>query len=108
MAVHALLPIFNPLFYQNFNGACSKVMVLGTCVSKNLSLGSVLFVLDFDRNLFSISFLNQDLNFITKFVHNSCIFQDLASREMIGNADYCDRLYLLKLVIPHFLASGNT
>ncbi|RVW12523.1 Retrovirus-related Pol polyprotein from transposon TNT 1-94 [Vitis vinifera] len=39
--------------------------------------------------------LTRDLQCVTKFYPNSCVFQDLKSGKMIGSAELCSGLYLL-------------
>lgn len=65
-------------------------------ISENITLTSVLPVLNLDCNLFSISKLARELNCVTKFLPNFCEFQDLDSRT-IGSAEMCLGLYLLKV-----------
>ena len=62
------------------NGSHAKVVGKGTIqLSETLTLYSILFVSDLDCNLLSVSKLNKDLNCETKFLANSCVFQDLES-----------------------------
>lgn len=80
------------------NGSRSHVAGIGTiCISEKLTLYSVLYVPDLDCNLISVSKLNRDHHCETKFFAKYCVFQDLASGKMIGSADYCAGLYLLKV-----------
>lgn len=72
------------------NGSHSKVAGTGTIyLSRNLILHSVLFVPDLDCNLISVSRINRDLHCETKFFSTSCVFQELGSEKMIGNAELC-------------------
>ncbi|RVX08140.1 Retrovirus-related Pol polyprotein from transposon TNT 1-94 [Vitis vinifera] len=64
-------------------------------LTKDLYLDSVLHVPNLDCNLLSISKLARDLQCVTKFYPNSCVFQDLKSGKMIGSAELCSGLYLL-------------
>ena len=78
------------------NGTRTKVVGTGTIhLSNTLILKSVLFVPDLDCNLISVSRLNHDLNCETKFLANSCVFQDLSTRKVIGSADFRAGLYIL-------------
>ena len=80
------------------DGSLSKVTGTGSVViSENLTLHSVLLVPNLDCNLLSISKLTQELNCMTKFFPDHCEFQDLDSGKMIGNAELCSGLYLLKI-----------
>ena len=57
------------------NGSIATVIGKGTIqLSVTLTLYSVLFVLDLDCNLLSVSKLNKGLNCETKFLANSCVF----------------------------------
>ena len=49
-----------------------------------------------DCNLLSISKLTRDNNCVTKFFPNLCEFQDLDSGKVIGSAEMCSGLYLIK------------
>ena len=64
-------------------------------ISQTLILKSVLFVLDLGCSLVSVSRLNRDLNCETKFLADSCVFQDLSTGKMIGSADFRAGLYIL-------------
>ncbi|RVX00220.1 Retrovirus-related Pol polyprotein from transposon RE1 [Vitis vinifera] len=64
-------------------------------LTKDLYLDSVLHVPNLDCNLLSISKLARDLQCVTKFYPNSCVFQDLKSGKMIGCVELCSGLYLL-------------
>ena len=76
----------------------AKVVGKGTIqLSKTLTLYSVLFVLDLECNLLTVSKLNKDLNCETKFLVNSCVFQDLELGRMIDNEELCAGLYILKV-----------
>ena len=69
---------FSNLTIRIADGSCSKVAGTGTVyISPTLILKSVLFVPNLDCNLISMHKLNRDLNCETKFVANSCVFQDL-------------------------------
>ena len=50
-----------------------------------------------DCNLIFVRNLNRDLICETKFVANSCVFQDLESGKIIGNAEFSTDLYLLNV-----------
>ncbi|RVW45480.1 Retrovirus-related Pol polyprotein from transposon TNT 1-94 [Vitis vinifera] len=76
----------------------SKSKIAGTGsikLTKDLYLDSVLHVPNLDCNLLSISKLARDLQCVTKFYPNLCVFQDLKSGKMIGSAELCSGLYLL-------------
>ena len=66
-------------------------------LSKTLTLYYVLFVLDLDCSPLFVRKLNKDLNYVTKFLANSCVFQDFESGQMIGKAKLCLGLYILKV-----------
>ena len=103
--VHVLIiSLFDELMAQ-----AQKLLGSGTFyISPTLILKSVLFVPKLDRNLISINKLNRDLNYETKFVANSCVFQDLESGKMIGNAEYSGGLYLLKVKDSPINPNGRT
>ncbi|RVW35951.1 hypothetical protein CK203_090575 [Vitis vinifera] len=76
----------------------SKSKIAGTSsikLTKDLYLDYVLHVPNLDCNLLSIRKLVCDLQCVTKFYPNSCVFQDLKSGKMIGSAELCSGLYLL-------------
>ncbi|RVW85251.1 Retrovirus-related Pol polyprotein from transposon RE2 [Vitis vinifera] len=78
------------------DGSKSKIAGTGSIkLTKDLYLDSVLHVPNLDCNLLSISKLACDLQCVTKFYPNSCVFQDLKSGKMIGSAELCSGLYLL-------------
>nr|CAN82240.1 hypothetical protein VITISV_044199 [Vitis vinifera] len=78
------------------DGSQSKIVGTGSIkLTKDLYLDSVLHVPNLDCNLLSISKLARDLQCVTKFYPNSCVFQDLKSGKMIGSAELCSGLYLL-------------
>ncbi|KAL6351662.1 hypothetical protein AAG906_041016 [Vitis piasezkii] len=78
------------------DGSKSKIVGTGSIkLTKELYLDSVLHVPNLDCNLLSISKLARDLQCVTKFYPNSCVFQDLKSGKMIGSAELCSGLYLL-------------
>ena len=80
------------------DGTNSKVAGIDTVkLSRTLALQSVLFVPNLDCNLLSVSKLNRDLDCETKFLAESCVFQDLKSGKIIGNAEFCPGLYLLRV-----------
>ena len=93
------------LFYNPYHGTLivciadgtySKVVGIGTVkLSRTLALQSVLFVPNLDCNLLSVSKLNKELDCETKFLAESCVFQDLKSGKIIGNAEFCAGFYLL-------------
>ncbi|RVX11576.1 Copia protein [Vitis vinifera] len=78
------------------DGSKSKIVGTGSIkLTKDLYLDSVFHVPNLDCNLLSISKLARDLQCVTKFYPNSCVFQDLKSGKMIGSAELCSGLYLL-------------
>ena len=80
------------------DGTLSKVVGKGSVViSEDITLNSVLYVPKLDCNLLSISKLSNDLNCVTKFSPNVCVFQILGSGKTIGSAEECDGLYLLQV-----------
>ena len=83
---------------QITDGTLSKVVGKGSVViSEDITLNSVLYVPKLDCNLLSISKLSNDLNCVTKFSPNVCVFQILGSGKTIGSAEECDGLYLLQV-----------
>ena len=91
-------PYHGTLTVHIADGTCPKVAGIGTVnLSQTLALESVLFVPNLDCNLVFVSKFNRDLNCGTKFLAESCVFQDLKSRKMIGNGELCAGLYLLKV-----------
>ena len=94
--------------YEIANGSRSRVAGTGTIhLSNTLTLHLVLFVPDLDCNLISVSRLNNDLHCETKFLAKSCVFQDLSSGKMIGSADLCAGLYLLKSASASVCSQDN-
>ena len=93
---------YNPC-YDNFtvriaDRSLSKVAGTGSVViSKNLTLDSLLLVPNLDCNLLSVGKLTHEKNCLTKFFPNNCEFQDLDLGKMIGSAEVCLRLYILKV-----------
>ncbi|KAK8263247.1 hypothetical protein V6Z12_D12G030600 [Gossypium hirsutum] len=78
------------------NGTCTKVVGIGSiCLSNTLTLKSVLFVPKLDYNLIYVSKLNRDLNYETKFLYKSCIYQDLSFERTIGNVSFHVSIYAL-------------
>ncbi|RVW33967.1 Retrovirus-related Pol polyprotein from transposon TNT 1-94 [Vitis vinifera] len=78
------------------DGSKSKIAGTGSIkLTKELYLDSVLHVPNLDCNLLSISKLARDIQCVTKFYPNSCVFQDFKSGKMIGSAELCFGLYLL-------------
>ncbi|RVW54234.1 Retrovirus-related Pol polyprotein from transposon TNT 1-94 [Vitis vinifera] len=72
------------------DGSKSKIAGTGSIkLTKDLYLDSVLHVPNLDCNLLSISKLAHDLQCVTKFYPNLCVFQDLKSGKMIGSAELC-------------------
>ena len=83
------------------DGTLSKVEGLGSVnINQNLTLTSVLYVPKLDCNLLSISKFTRDLNCVTKFYSNLCVFQELDSGKMIGSAKMCSGLYILQDYTP--------
>ncbi|RVX04713.1 Retrovirus-related Pol polyprotein from transposon TNT 1-94 [Vitis vinifera] len=79
------------------DGSLSKVAGTGSVVlSRDLTLNFVLLVPNLDCNLLSISKLTKEKRCITNFSSTHCEFQDLDSGKMIGNAEECSGLYILK------------
>ncbi|KAL5804934.1 hypothetical protein ACOSQ3_031734 [Xanthoceras sorbifolium] len=72
------------------DGSLSKVIGIGTAViSKDITLHSALLEPKLNCNLLSVSKIIQTLNCVAKFSLNTCTFQDIDSRMMIGNAKMC-------------------
>ena len=74
------------------DGSLSKVMDWF-----HLTLNSVLYVPKLNCNLLSVSKLIKDLNCAVDFRSNACVFQDLHSGKMIGNAKGNVGLYFLEV-----------
>ncbi|RVW64174.1 Retrovirus-related Pol polyprotein from transposon RE1 [Vitis vinifera] len=96
----AILQNYKPSNGHSFvhiaDGSKSKIAGTGSIkLTKDLYLDSVLHVPNLDCNLLSISKLARDLQCVTKFYPNSCVFQDLKSGKMIGSAELCSGLYLI-------------
>jgi len=99
-------PCKTPQTVRIANGTRTKVVGTGIIyLSNTLILNSVLFVPDLDCSLISVSRLNRDLNCETKFLADSCVFQDLSTGKMIGSAEYRAGLYILDVSLPssHFV-----
>lgn len=83
------------------DGTTSLALGIGTiCVSK-LRLQSVLHVPGIKYNLLSVNKLTTDMGCSVTFFPSHCIFQDQASRKMIGSARMIDGLYYLAGDIPN-------
>ena len=79
------------------DGSLSKVAGIGLIrVSNDLNLNSILHGPNLDCNLLSINKLTRDLQCEAKFFSNLFKFQELDLGRMIGSAEMCSRLYLLK------------
>ena len=91
-------PYHGTLIVLIADGTCSKVVGIDiTDLSITLALQSVLFVPNLDCNLLYVGKLNRDLDCETKFLVESCVFQDLKSGKKIGNVEFCARLFLLRV-----------
>ncbi|KAF7812604.1 5-formyltetrahydrofolate cyclo-ligase-like protein [Senna tora] len=78
------------------NGTMVKVSAIGSIkISTTLTLMNVLYVPALACNLLSICKLTQDNNYCATFRAHDCVFQDLASGKMIGNAKEYNGLYIL-------------
>lgn len=78
------------------NGSLSKVKGTGSVIlTKDITLQSVLHVPTLECNLISVSKITHDLHCEAKFSPNSCVFQGLNSKQMIGSARECLGLYIL-------------
>jgi len=64
-----------------------------------LTLSSVLYIPNINCNLISVSKLTRHMQCAVKF-SSSCVFHDLISRKMIGNAKGKNGLYFLSNPIP--------
>ena len=94
---HPIVHVLIISLFEELMAQAPKLLGSGTFyISPTLILKSDLFVPKLDCNLISINKLNRDLNYETKFLANSCVFQDLESGKMIGNAEFSGALYLLK------------
>jgi len=89
-----------PIIIKLPNGKHVKATHKGTMkFSRNLVLKDVLYIPDFDYNLNSISKLALSHNLELIFVSNSCIIQDLKTKERICIVDVRSGLYALCLEI---------
>ena len=78
------------------DGSATTISGLGTAnLSPNLSLSSVLYILDFPFNLLSISKLTKILNCAAIFLSTHCTFQDLKTGKIIGGGHEASGLYYL-------------
>ncbi|KAL4619835.1 hypothetical protein ACB092_06G109400, partial [Castanea dentata] len=78
------------------DGSTTIVSGLDTAnLSPNLSLSSILYILDFPFNLLSISKVTKILNCAAIFLSTHCIFQDLMTRKIIGGGHEAGGLYYL-------------
>ena len=94
-------PCYNNSTIRIADGIVSKVVGTGSVtLTKDITLKSVLFVPKLECNLISISKITRDLNCVTKFLSNLCVFQVLDSEKTIGSAELCAGLYLLKADAP--------
>lgn len=81
---------------QIADGSHFKVIGFGSIpLSKDIKLKSMLLIPNLDCNLLSISKLINDMTCITKLTSQNCVFQDLDSKTMIGNAKVFEGLYIL-------------
>ena len=79
------------------DGSLSKVVGIGSIrVTNDLNLNFVLHVPNLDCNLLSISKLTHDLHCEARFFSNLSKFQELDLGRMIGSAEMCSGLYVLK------------
>ncbi|KAL6323499.1 hypothetical protein AAG906_039074 [Vitis piasezkii] len=79
------------------DGSLSKVVGIGSIrVTNDLNLNFVLHVPNLDYNLLSISKLTRDLHCEARFFSNLSKFQELDLGRMIGSAEMCSGLYVLK------------
>ncbi|KAK3023240.1 hypothetical protein RJ639_043352 [Escallonia herrerae] len=79
------------------DGSLSTVTGIGkVIISERLILNSVLLVPNLSCNLLSISKITQDLNCVVNFSSTHCLFQDLDSGKMIGNAKESKGLYRIR------------
>lgn len=77
------------------DGTISPVMGFGTICISGLKLKSVLHVPSLQCNLLSVHKITRDMNCYVTFFPSYCLFQDQASKRMIGNARARDNLYYL-------------
>ncbi|KAF7814526.1 Retrovirus-related Pol polyprotein from transposon TNT 1-94 [Senna tora] len=91
-----LAPCASSLQVKIADGTMAKVSAIGSIkISTTLTLMNVLYVPALACNLLSISKLTQDNNYCATFRAHDCVFQDLASEKMIGNAKEYNGLYIL-------------
>lgn len=78
------------------DGSLSAIVGKGSVIlSPLLTLKNVLHVPILSCNLISITTLTKDINCQANFSHSHCIFKDLNSGKMIGNAKESGGLYYL-------------
>ena len=98
---HKYTPCLDNTTVRIADGTLSKAVGIGSVIiSNDIVLKSVLFVPNLDCNLLSISKITRDLNCVTKFLPNVCVFQVSSSERTIGNARLCAGLYLLRANDP--------
>ena len=101
-------PCIDNLNVRIADGSLKRVIGIGSIiVLKDLTLEVVLLVQNLDCNLFFVSKLVRDLNYVTKFFPNMCEFQDLDLEKTIDNARMCARLYILKVETPEGQSQEN-
>ncbi|KAI3470144.1 hypothetical protein Pfo_026807, partial [Paulownia fortunei] len=94
-------PCPNTSIVRIADGSISKVAGIGSIkLTKDLTLIYALYVPKLDCNLISISKFTRDLNCVTKFSPNLCEFQAVDLGKVIGSAELCGGLYLLKESTP--------
>jgi len=77
-------------------------------LSPTVTKANVLYVPDFKFNLLSISKITRALNCVAIFFSTFCVFQDLATRKLIGMGELRDGLYYYKATAPpHFPATPS-
>ena len=87
------------------DGSQSHVLGSGTVFpTPSLSLSSVLSMPNFSFNLISVSKLSRALNCCVSFFPDSCLFQDLMTKQIIGRGRESGGLYILDPAVPQSVA----
>ncbi|KAK3012704.1 hypothetical protein RJ639_009860 [Escallonia herrerae] len=95
--LHECSPCHENYKVRIVDGSLSTVTGIGkVIISERLILNSVLLVPNLSCNLLSISKITQDLNCVVNFSSTHCLFQDLDSGKMIGNAKESKGLYRIR------------
>ncbi|KAJ0885211.1 putative RNA-directed DNA polymerase [Helianthus annuus] len=99
-----------PLPYVTIaDGSTPKVLGSGNAsITPSIHLSSVLNLPNFPFNLLSVSKITRGLNCSALFLPDSCVFQDLSTKRIIGKGREYDGLYILETQTPYSLACSNS